>query len=322
MPQPVKFTLAHADITTYPGDVAVLKYAAPYVLYLGVKTIWTFRYTEIEEFSLGVFSILAEVAPETRHILMTMHGMGYGLDEVEAMLAQFKGYLKAIETGQLPPHLEQITIVERNQGRVERLAEALDNYAQTAQNIIYQDYGTYLLTSPQQTLDNIRLTRDAPRTQVVEPELAEEVDDETEFASPASELSEAKIHAFVAMPFRKEMDDVFFYGIQQPLHNAGLLCERVDQDAFTGGIMDYVRTRIETAAVVVAELTGANPNVYLEVGYAWGKGRPVILLARDEKELHFDVRGQRCLVYERIKDLEESLSKELKAMILKGIVKL
>src|SRR5260370_9290243 len=110
MPQAVKFTLAHADITTYPGDVAVLKYAqgfhgadkvvaralsqkninvkeleaplgtyrfvetqggiaAPYVLYLGVKTIWTFRYTEIEEFSLGVFSILAEVAPATRHIL-------------------------------------------------------------------------------------------------------------------------------------------------------------------------------------------------------------------------------------------------------------
>jgi len=118
------------------------------------------------------------------------------------------------------------------------------------------------------------------------------------------------------------MDDVFFYGIQQPLHAAGLLCERVDQDAFTGGIMDYVKTRIETASVVIAELSGANPNVYLEVGYAWGKGRPVILLAHDERELHFDVRGQRCLVYERIKDLEESLARELTVMIRKGIVKL
>src|SRR5260370_1274867 len=93
------------------------------------------------------------------------------------------------------------------------------------------------------------------------------------------------------MPFKKEMDDVFYYGIQQPLHTAGLLCERVDKDIFSGGIMEYVRNRIETSAVVVAELTGGNPNVYLEVGYAWGKGRPVILVARDEKELHFDVRG-------------------------------
>jgi hypothetical protein len=123
------------------------------------------------------------------------------------------------------------------------------------------------------------------------------------------------------MPFKKEMDDVFYYGIQMPLHAAGLLCERVDQDIFSGGIMEYVKSRIETAAVVVAELTGGNPNVYLEVGYAWGKGRPIILIARDEKELHFDVRGQRCLVYERIKDLEEILAKELKGMILKGIVK-
>jgi nucleoside 2-deoxyribosyltransferase len=124
------------------------------------------------------------------------------------------------------------------------------------------------------------------------------------------------------MPFRKEMEDVFYYGIQQPVHTAGMLCERVDKSAFTGGIMDYVKNRIETAAVVIAELTGANPNVYLEVGYAWGKGRPTILITRDEKELHFDVQGQKCLTYETIKELEGFLHRELKEMISRGIVRL
>jgi len=125
---------------------------------------------------------------------------------------------------------------------------------------------------------------------------------------------------FVAMPFKKDMDDVFYYGIQQPVRSAGLLCERVDQEAFIGDILDQVKKKIETAAVVIAELSGANPNVYLEVGYAWGNGRPTILLIKDDQELRFDVRGQRCLKYQRIMELEESLKKELKELKSRGFI--
>ena len=68
--------------------------------------------------------------------------------------------------------------------------------------------------------------------------------------------SEAKPHVFVAMPFKKDMDDIFYYGIQQPVRAAGFLCERVDQDTFIGGILDQVKKKIDTAAVVIAELRG------------------------------------------------------------------
>ena len=122
------------------------------------------------------------------------------------------------------------------------------------------------------------------------------------------------------MPFKKDMDDVFYYGIQHPARAAGFICERVDQEAFIGDILNQVKKKIETAAVVIAEITGANPNVYLEIGYAWGKGRPTLLLLKDEQELRFDVRNQRCLKYERIKDLEEALSKELKELKSKGFI--
>lgn len=70
------------------------------------------------------------------------------------------------------------------------------------------------------------------------------------------------------MTEEKDMDDVFYYGIQQPVRATGFLCERADQEAFLGDILDRVKQKIETAAVVIAELTGANPNVYLEIGYA------------------------------------------------------
>ena len=107
------------------------------------------------------------------------------------------------------------------------------------------------------------------------------------------------------MPFTRKMDDVYYFGIEAPVHNAGLL-----------------RSRIETASVVIADLTGANPDVYLEVGYAWGKGRPTILLVQDVNDLRFDVKSQRCLVYDRIIDLARLLCNELQHMHNRGLLQL
>jgi hypothetical protein len=61
-------------------------------------------------------------------------------------------------------------------------------------------------------------------------------------------------------------------------------------------------------------LSGANPNVFLEIGYAWGKGRLTILLAKSSEQLLFDVRGQRVLKYESLVALRKSLAKELKEL--------
>jgi hypothetical protein len=113
------------------------------------------------------------------------------------------------------------------------------------------------------------------------------------------------------MPFGEDFADVYHYGIQSAVHAAGLLCERVDAISFTGDIVERVKTSIESSELVVADLTGSNANVYLEVGYAWGCGRPTILVARDADHLRFDVRGQRCLVYKTIKMLEELLTIEI-----------
>jgi len=126
--------------------------------------------------------------------------------------------------------------------------------------------------------------------------------------------SENKPLAFVAMPFREDMLDHYEYGIQNAVQTMGFLCERADQAHFTGDILQWVKDRIMRSSVVIADLSFANPNVYLEVGYAWGCGKPTILLIRHGEDLKFDVKGQRCLVYRRIKDLEDSLRKELEAL--------
>jgi len=276
---------------------------APHVLFVGVPPLQQFGYRQIREFSASVLGILANEAPGTRHVAMTIHGPGYGLDEVEAVLAQFAGCLEAIKFGQLPVALDRISIVEINSLRVQRLRRAFDR------SLGDVEYASRVTTRWAYGL-SVRQWDNA---------LREPAGSASAIESAGTE-SETKPHVFVAMPFRKDMDDVFYYGIQQPVHTTGFLCERIDQESFTGDILDRVKQRIETAAVVIAELTGANANVYLEVGYAWGKGRPTILLVKDAQELRFDVRGERCLTYERIKDLEESLTKELRELKSKGLI--
>jgi hypothetical protein len=67
---------------------------------------------------------------------------------------------------------------------------------------------------------------------------------------------------------------------------------------------------------MVAEVTDANPNVFLEIGYAWGKDVKTVLLVKGQAggNLEFDIQGQRCLVYQSIKQLEEILAHELEQL--------
>jgi hypothetical protein len=121
---------------------------------------------------------------------------------------------------------------------------------------------------------------------------------------------------FVAMPFAKEMRDVFF-GIQQAAVSAGLVCNRLDQEPFTGDVVVQIKRQIDRAALVIADISGANPNVMLEVGYAWGKHRPTLLLLKRHRDhvrnvtLPFDVSGHKCILYEDITDLHQQLTDEL-----------
>ena len=68
-----------------------------------------------------------------------------------------------------------------------------------------------------------------------------------------------------------------------------------------------MKTKIERSSLVIADLTGDNPNVFLEVGYAWGKSLPTVLLAQERAPLPFDVQSQRCIRYAQIHNLKSTL---------------
>lgn len=268
-----------------PGKCILLdtmgQLAAPRVLFVGVVTLRAFGYEEIREFAKRALTWLAAAVPTASHVALTLHGPGYGLDESEAFRSELAGLIDAFESGGCPVGLRRVTIVERNAGRVLRLKQLLST----------------LLPAGSTTATNRERG----------PNFASQL----EPLRTAGAKSQDKAHVFVAMPFAPEFDDRFHYGIQQAVNSAGYLCERADLATFTGDVIAWVKERIDSASLLVADLSTANPNVYLEVGYAWGKGIPTVLLSSDATDLRFDVKGQRCLVYKNIRALEELLTREL-----------
>ena len=78
--------------------------------------------------------------------------------------------------------------------------------------------------------------------------------------------------------------------------------------------------RIVSSHGVIALLNGRNPNVFLEVGYSWANNRPTILILKDGEEMPFDVRGQRCIRYKSIIQLEKALADEIGGLKAKGLL--
>ena len=251
------------------------------IIFIGVQPLRQFRYKEIREFGRNALIALADSDPNVEKIVMTIHGPGYGLDEIEAFKSQLAGIMDGVFSSNYPDNLAEIIFAERSRSRALLLQNVLENLFPSlkipTQNRRIEGFSDAI----SETLKNVGYD------------------------------SANKKSIFVAMPFASEFDDTYHYGIQGAVKSCGYLCERADLATFTGDVLNFIQERIASSHMVVADLTTANPNVYLEVGYAWGLNKATVLLVKDTNELKFDTQGQRCLSYHSIKDLEAKLKDEL-----------
>ena len=72
--------------------------------------------------------------------------------------------------------------------------------------------------------------------------------------------------------------------------------------------------QIERAAFVVADLTGERPNVYYEIGYAHRADKEVVLVARSDTAVHFDVSAINRIEYSDYTELMDALRKRVRAI--------
>ena len=126
-----------------------------------------------------------------------------------------------------------------------------------------------------------------------------------------TETTEATF-AFVLMPFGADSDDVYRLGIKEPADALDIRAERVDEQMFTEGILDRIYRQIDVADIVIADMSGKNPNVFYEVGYAHAKDKLCLLLTNDVADIPFDLKHKRHIVYRSIQDLRKQLTTELR----------
>jgi hypothetical protein len=111
------------------------------------------------------------------------------------------------------------------------------------------------------------------------------------------ETTAPKPFVFVLMPFASEFDDVYKLGIKPACAEAGAFCQRVDEQHYDENMLERIYNQIAKADLLVADMTGQNPNVFYEVGYAHALGKKVILLTQKTEHIPFDLKHRPFIVY-------------------------
>lgn len=110
-------------------------------------------------------------------------------------------------------------------------------------------------------------------------------------------MSDDRPTAFVLMPFDNELDAVYSEFIRSVLQEVGYKVVRADDLVSQQNILRDVIDGISSSDLIVADLTGSNPNVYYEVGIAHALRKQVVLMAQDLDEVPFDLRSYRIVRY-------------------------
>jgi hypothetical protein len=148
----------------------------------------------------------------------------------------------------------------------------------------------------------------------------------SEIASLLRGIATPEVASVWGPPSPKDPRSVFVIMPYSAPHSIGLQKILIEVCARTG--MDYTIAKlmngrfipqdiwkgITRAAVVIADLSGANPNVTYEVGLADVIGKETILIAQNEN-VPFDFLGQRLLIYSDTIEGGVQLREELIARI-------
>ncbi len=134
---------------------------------------------------------------------------------------------------------------------------------------------------------------------------------------------DAKKQCFVIAPIdkqgsetRKRSDQVFKHIISAVVEPMGYRPIRADQISEPGIITSQIVQHVVESTLVIADLTGRNPNVFYELAIRHAIRKPLVQLISAGESIPFDVAGQRTISID-INDLDsvEQAKKELNRQV-------
>jgi nucleoside 2-deoxyribosyltransferase len=110
---------------------------------------------------------------------------------------------------------------------------------------------------------------------------------------------------FVIMPFKPELNYFYLYIRDYLKDKHAITCERGDHKVLTIPLLEKVRNHILEADVLVADISGRNPNVFYELGLADAYGKKVILITQDSAaEVPTDIKHLEFIKYDLSQHVE------------------
>ena len=139
---------------------------------------------------------------------------------------------------------------------------------------------------------------------------------------------------FVIMPFgnpatdrdhAKKLDLIYSHWIKTAVESfvlpdsTRIECHRADKSARPTEIITHVLENLVASDIVIADLSGRNPNVFYELGVRHAVNNNTILIADSVDDIPFDLRGLRTIAYkyepEDMLKLQDSLKQAIKEIL-------
>ena len=100
------------------------------------------------------------------------------------------------------------------------------------------------------------------------------------------------------MPFGAWFDRYYQEIYVPAIREAGFEPKRADELFTTGSVVEQIWEQIEKATLLLADLSGKNPNVFYELGLAHAARKPVVFTSAQVDDVPFDLRHLRVIIYD------------------------
>jgi hypothetical protein len=104
-------------------------------------------------------------------------------------------------------------------------------------------------------------------------------------------------HIFYLCPFSEPFNTIYSDHVKPTANSEGFSIDRTDEIYGTQPIIEDILEGINSAEIILADVTGRNPNVMYEIGMAHTVGKPVVILTQSIEDVPFDLKHHRCVVY-------------------------
>lgn len=124
-------------------------------------------------------------------------------------------------------------------------------------------------------------------------------------------------YCLVIMPFDEKIADTYTHGIKPAVESKGMKCIRLDEND-SGNIVKDIVKYIQSAKMIIADLTDLNANVFYELGIAHTLGNNTVMIVQNINEVPFDIKSYRVIEYSNTirggNDLQTSIRRAIETL--------